>query len=217
MTKYWCTIMKSKYFIFDLDDTLAYEVDYLKSAYKEIALLLKDDLLFNEMLSSYKNKEDVFAKLEAKYRIPKKQLLETYRTHFPDISLVEGASEILQKIKSQGYLLGLITDGRSVTQRNKLKALNIDRFFDKIIISEEFGSEKPEVKNFIAFEREDIEEYIYIADNVKKDFIAPNKLGWTTICLLDNGSNIHKQSFNYSSEFLPKLKIGKLSELETFI
>ena len=28
---------------------------------------------------------------------------------------------------------------------------------------------------------------------MEKDFIAPNKLGWTTVCLLDNGMNIHKQ------------------------
>lgn len=29
--------MKNKYIIFDLDDTLTYEIDYLKSAYYEIA------------------------------------------------------------------------------------------------------------------------------------------------------------------------------------
>jgi putative hydrolase of the HAD superfamily len=42
--------MKDKYFIFDLDDTLVYELDYLKSAYKEIALSLEDEKLFYQML-----------------------------------------------------------------------------------------------------------------------------------------------------------------------
>ena len=35
--KYWLKIMSKKYIVFDLDDTLYYEIDYLKSAYQEIA------------------------------------------------------------------------------------------------------------------------------------------------------------------------------------
>jgi putative hydrolase of the HAD superfamily len=56
-------------------------------------------------------------------------------------------------------------------------------------------------------------EYIYIADNVKKDFITPNKLGWTTICLFDKGQNIHKQNFNLENEYLPHFIINSFDEI----
>ena len=55
--------------------------------------------------------------------------------------------------------------------------------------------------------------FIYIGDNTKKDFIAPNKLGWETICLRDNGLNIHQQNFNLDSSFLPKYMINNLAEI----
>ena len=39
-------------------------------------------------------------------------------------------------------------------------------------------------------------DFIYVGDNPDKDFIAPKTLGWETICLKDDGSNIHKQDFS---------------------
>jgi len=57
------------------------------------------------------------------------------------------------------------------------------------------------------------ENYIYIADNPNKDFITPNKLGWTTICLLDRGQNIHKQNFNLNKDFLPQSSINSFDEI----
>ena len=89
--------------------------------------------------------------------------------------------------------------------------------FDKIIISEELGSSKPDERNFTFFLEEQACEYFYIADNVKKDFITPNKLGWTTVCLLDSGKNIHPQNFNISEEYLPKFRINKIIELKILI
>lgn len=209
--------MKAKYVIFDLDDTLMYEIDYLKSAYQEIAEFLDKDkqtLLFDTMIAKYEQGENVFDYLVHSYpTLSNEQLLEMYRSHVPKVVLNEGANDLLMQIKINGYKLGLITDGRSITQRNKLKALEIEELFDKIIISEEFGSTKPDERNFKAFLENDIDEYFYIADNPKKDFITPNKLGWTSICLLDKGYNIHAQNFDVASEFLPKVKVKILEEI----
>lgn len=209
--------MKAKYIIFDLDDTLMYEIDFLKSAFKEIADFIdkkNQEELFKLMLIKYHEGENVFDFLINNYtNFSKEQLLQMYRNHFPNVSLNEGADDLLKKIKSKGYKLGLITDGRSVTQRNKLKALKIEDLFDKIIVSEEFGSTKPDERNFKIFLENDIEEYYYIADNTKKDFVTPNKLGWTSICLLNQGNNIHTQNFDLEQKFLPKIIINSLSEL----
>lgn len=209
--------MKTKYIIFDLDDTLIYEIDFLKSAYKEIAEKLdkrNQQILFQKMLLLYEEGENVFKFLTKTYsKFTKYQLLLIYRNHFPIIKLNEGALELLNVCKSKGYKLGLITDGRSVTQRNKLKALEIEELFDKIIISEEFGSTKPDDRNFNVFIQDEISEYFYIADNPIKDFVIPNRYGWTSICLKDKGYNVHLQQFDKAAEFKPKICVETLKEV----
>ena len=95
--------------------------------------------------------------------------------------------------------LGIITDGYSIPQRNKFCALQLDRFIkeDDLIISEEFGTEKPSKKNYLFFQHKYVNaDFVYVGDNIKKDFVSPNRLGWKTVCLLDDGRNIHRQDFD---------------------
>ena len=211
--------MKPKYIVFDLDDTLTYEIDYLKSGFQEIASQIcsekeKAAKLYEQMLAVYQEGGNAFAYVCGRYpTLSREELLEVYRYHFPSITLIEGAQEVLNWCKQHCYKVGLITDGRERTQRNKLKALGIEAFFDKIVISESFGSTKPDVRNYQAFATEGISEYYYIADNPAKDFIAPNALKWTSICLLDQGKNIHPQDFQVAPAQLPTYRIKKLKEL----
>lgn len=208
--------MNPKTIVFDLDDTLVKEIDYLKSAFEEIAFFLdsNDASLFKTMFEWYQNKENVFQNLEKRYVKAEKQLLiKMYRNHFPNFNPNSEAKQILIEFKKQGYFLGLITDGYSITQRNKIRALEIDDLFDLIIISEEFGSEKPNPNNFEIFHQFKTEEYYYIGDNVSKDFLTPNQLSWKSICILDDGNNIHKQNFDKERVYLPSQTIQNLSEL----
>ncbi len=209
--------MKSKTIVFDLDDTLVHEIDYLKSAFIEIAqkVDVNDKGLYIEMLKWYGNKENVFQNLVERYPIITiAELKQLYRNHFPDFSQYTKVKSYLYELKSKGYNLGLITDGFSVTQRNKIKSLGIEELFDLIIISEEFGSEKPNEKNYKIFHQFNTDEYFYIGDNVSKDFFAPNLLGWKTICLLDDGKNIHKQDFNKEIVYLPQCKVEDLQQIQ---
>lgn len=202
--------MKSKCVVFDLDDTLCYEIDYLKSAYREIAALLPNDE-YEKMLLKFENGENVFEYLEKNYSLNRNELLLIYRNHFPDLNLVSGAKDLFQFCKENKYYLGLISDGRSVTQRNKLKAMKIEDVFNKVIISEEVGTEKPNIRNYEFF-LGTAKEYFYIGDNFKKDFVTPNKMGWTTVALLDNGKNIHSQKEFLAKEYCPKYQIRNLLE-----
>lgn len=207
--------MGSKTVVFDLDDTLTSEIDFLKSAYKEIAIKLdeKNASLYSEMLNWYFKGENVFQRLVDIYSVCLSDLLLMYRTHLPNLTCDEDTKWVLTKLKKEGYQLGIITDGRSITQRNKLKALGLIHFFNDLIISEEFGSEKMNPNNFMFFHKNKSDQYYYIGDNPKKDFINPNKLGWITICLLDKGENIHKQNFNLPRDFLPLYTIENIREL----
>lgn len=212
--------MEKKTLVFDLDDTLVKEIDYLKSAFAAIAAHVDqgNPTLFDEMFGWYQAKEDVFGNLENRFQKPlKDELKQFYRTHIPNFNPLSENRNLLIDLKNDGHYLGLVTDGFSVTQRNKIRALDIENLFDLIVVSEEFGSEKPDERNFAVFSRFNTGRYFYISDNVKKDFIAPNKLGWTTVCLLDNGENIHTQDFNKELIYLPTEKIHDLSELKSII
>ena len=204
---------------FDLDDTLYNELDYLISAYTEIAKKLEKSewlVLLARMLSMYRDNENVFDVINIEYKVSHKKLLEWYRNHIPSIQLFNGALELINEIKSKNGKLCVITDGRSLTQRNKLNSLKIDNLFDKIIISEEIGSTKPSIKNFTVIEQSFPNcSYLYIADNLKKDFIAPNQLGWSSIGLLDKGKNIHNTAGAYilNKNNRPKKLIRELTDI----
>src|SRR5690554_5531354 len=119
--------MKNKYvFVFDLDDTLYKEIDFLKSAYICIASKIdkqNSSTLYQSMLEDYYAGENVFKILNQYYpQYTINKLLELYRGHHPNITLDSDTSSMLKYLKSYGET-GLITDGRSITQRNKIKAL----------------------------------------------------------------------------------------------
>lgn len=205
--------------VFDLDDTLYSEEDYVLSAYRHIsAELSKETGLehFGEMCDFRKNGLNPLDAILDRYRFSMDvgALVELYRFHLPKIELRDGVKRLLDQIKEKGIPLGLVTDGRSRTQRNKLIGLGIDGYFDSIVISEEFGSEKPSVANFLAFSTcFSCSSYWYVGDNWAKDFLGPNQLGWNSVCLVDDGRNIHKKPAKIAEEFHPKYSITKLNEL----
>lgn len=223
-------IMKdSLVFVFDLDDTLYKEIDFLKSAYVEISEYLQPytnvvaHTIYNVLITTYNNGGNPFkAVLEAFHlceTVKITTLLDIYRNHKPNITLAPSAKVLLEYLKVNAFKIGLITDGRSQQQRSKLEALGLYTYFDDLIISEEFGSEKPHINNFKFYEDKYGKacKYVYIGDNTKKDFVTPNQLGWTSICLLDNTLNIHKQSFDLADNYLPLFKINDLKEVPNIL
>ncbi len=207
--------------VFDLDDTLYKEETFVESAYKYIANKLENDLgqnIYNEMLALRKSRKVVLDVIKAKYSFKAsiQDLVHDYRFHFPEINLSEGALVLLEKLKKNNQHIGLMTDGRSLSQRNKIKSLNIEKYFDYILISEEFGSEKPSKNNYQFFvDNFPSTQYVYIGDNFNKDFVSANELNWLTIGLLDNGQNIHKQNKDLPITYLPKRTITSLKEIKT--
>jgi putative hydrolase of the HAD superfamily len=217
--------------IFDLDDTLYYEIDFLKSAYFEIANSLAEleeikscaEEIFEKMFQLFEDKENVFENIVDKYNISSftvKDLISKYRNHVPYISLSLNTINILNYLKDNNIEMGIITDGRSKQQRSKINALGLDKYIKYTIISEEIGTEKPNLKNYKIiedkFRGEDITFY-YVGDNLQKDFVTPNKLGWVTVCLRDKGFNIHSQEIEVPKEYKPAFTIESMYCLRDII
>lgn len=211
-------INKSSVICIDLDDTIFKEIYFFRSGVFSS---------FNHFLGIKLPYDSEFLKLNSLWiefivkscEISKEDVLSYYREHIPNIRLPEDSRLFLNKAKKNNIPIVLISDGRSITQRNKLFSLEIIDFFDFIVISEEIGSEKPCLNNFKKVE--DFygtkKKYLYIGDNTSKDFIGPNNLNWSTICLLDNGINIHPQNFNQDLLYLPKVKVSNLKEINFII
>lgn len=221
-------VTRNKVVVFDLDDTLYKEIDYLKSAYYEIADWFRNHYdiygLWGEMLRYYGEKKDVFQEIIDFYKRPieKEFLLDMYRAHQPNIQLDDDTRFVLDYLKkSEGYEIAIITDGRSLTQRNKAKALGLYQYLGDeldMLVSEEHGYEKPDRYAYEMVEAFFPQcEYVYVGDNPKKDFLAPNRMRWNTICLLDDGRNIHKQDFGLPNDYLPKWRIGNMKDIIAYI
>lgn len=226
--------MANRLVCFDLDDTLYKEIDYLKSAYREISVYAighcQEDSMplaakaYATMFAAYLDGENAFEKLNIflGLDIPVREYLKIYRGHFPDITLSMDTVLTLDALKSSGYVIGLISDGRSLQQRNKIGALGLQRWIraEDMVISEEFGHEKPCLDNYKLFESRfpECEEFVYVGDNPVKDFIAPNILGWRTICLKDDGRNIHRQDFDtISVSAQPETIVKSLPEIFLYL
>ncbi len=204
--------------VFDLDDTLYNEVDYLRSAYMAFAKELEPESwqqLFAHIFSLYRNNLDAFEFISTTYNITKTDLISSYRNHVPHIKPFDGVFRTFDKIKGKNAKISIITDGRKLTQMNKINALGLAPYLDYIVISEEIGSEKPNKINYKAIEeRFNKTSYYYIADNTKKDFVTPNGMGWQTIALVDRGLNIHANAHvQKEQEYLPHNYIFTFSEL----
>lgn len=219
--------------VFDLDDTLYKEAEYVESGIRAVAADAEEAgiMTASQAYSLIKSASDTASGFDrlAAYALQSdksevfdiQQILAIYRNHTPDISLPPDVHMLMERLKSENKAMGLITDGRSIAQRSKIKALGLDRYIssDNILISQEIGADKRWPTAFEEIMRRNPEEssFVYVGDNPEKDFLWPNRLGWLTVMLLDTDhTNIHPQaipSLNPDIDYNARHFIKRLSEL----
>ena len=184
--------------VFDLDDTLYSEREYWYSGMRVVSETVShlygcssDEC--QRILTA--DSPDPFGQLVDHLGLApkvKESLINIYRFHEPSIKLYPSAQSLINRLLGSEPV-AILTDGRSITQRLKVKSLGLEGI--PLYISEEFCSEKPESKRFTQIEKDlPGDRFVYIGDNPAKDFEAPNALGWKTIGLLNAGHNIHIQT-----------------------
>jgi putative hydrolase of the HAD superfamily len=95
------------------------------------------------------------------------------------VQLAPGVRESLTRIAGQ-WKLGLVSNGTSATQRAKLRALALDTLFDPVVISEEVGFRKPEVRIFelaIANWRVPASSVLFVGDDPISDIAGARSAG----------------------------------------
>jgi len=217
--------------IFDLDDTLYDELQYCKSGFRAVA-----ESLVEKKGASF-DAERIFETLNEQFRSGDRtkifnaalerlnigydrqliaELVRVYRNHRPQINLPQDAGTTLEKL-SKDYRLAMLTDGFMPAQRLKVEALKIARYFECIIYTEELGREywKPSQTGFKRLlEKMQItaDSAAYIADNVEKDFIAPNSLRMMTVQII-RAERIRPASVPCKPEAAPRHIIKTLTQL----
>ena len=185
--------------IFDLDDTLYDEIDYCKSGFAAVADRLTAlpgapgpqhvfELLWKHFCAG--NRDTTFNATLDELGIAYdaeliRTLVQVYRNHKPNITLPQESKKVLLVLQGN-YALGLLTDGFLPAQQLKVEALGLHKLFQCITYTEQLGRQywKPSP---VGFEKmlqtlsAKPENAAYVADNEQKDFIAPNRMGMTTI------------------------------------
>lgn len=172
--------------IFDLDDTLYSEKDYVRSGYRSVAALLPEvEDAQGKLWKAFEEGRPAIDHVleQAGLQDRKEQCLLAYRTHQPEICLYDGVKELLASLRSRGIRIGIVTDGRPEGQRAKLKALGLYDLVDSVLITDELGGSQFRKPNDLAFRimqgrfAVPYGNMMYVGDNPRKDFQAPRALG----------------------------------------
>jgi len=184
--------------VFDLDDTLIAERDYVASGFAVVGEWVNSNWnaagfapaalacfaagirgkIFNEALAA--------CGLDA---TPERiaQLVQIYRAHVPTLDLQPDAADVLTWAKER-FRLAVISDGPLISQQNKVQAVRLAEIVPQIILTDAWGREfwKPSRRAFeevMGQGERPAQGFVYIADNPRKDFLAPRALGWRSVRL----------------------------------
>jgi putative hydrolase of the HAD superfamily len=213
--------------VFDLDDTLYPEREYIRSGFRAVGEWAEQRLGLSQAIV----RAELQALFDADFRgdtfqwwLSERGLTESlleemvriFRTHTPRIVLSPDAERVLDELKP-GYRLGLVTEGRRENQQAKIRALGLKRWFSAVVIlgEEERAEWKPSRKPFdrmLGMLSVAGEEAVYVGDNPRKDFRGAREAGMATI-RIRRPEGLHAQDEPASPADAPDREINSLERL----
>jgi putative hydrolase of the HAD superfamily len=189
--------------VFDIDDTLYLERDYVRSGFAAVGAWALAELGAADL------GDRAWAAFEAGVRgrildealaacgVPANgqlvpQLVDVYRSHTPTIDLLDDVRAWLSDRRAD-VALAVVTDGPTASQRAKAAALGLEGWADPVIVTEELGPGRCK-PHPAAFECVEAAAGLagaacaYVADNPTKDFGGPRSRGWRTVRVRREGS-----------------------------
>ena len=96
---------------------------------------------------------------------------------------------VLSEMKRKGYPLAIVSNAQKVFSLDEIRMTGMDRFFDHVLLSTQFGFAKPDPRLFsiaCALLGTLPANTVYIGDNAEKDIIGPKEIGMQMILLERN-------------------------------
>jgi putative hydrolase of the HAD superfamily len=214
--------------VFDLDDTLYPERDYVRGGFEAAAgwaatsLGMELDAVFGELWEMFEAgvRGDTFDRWLGRHghaREGNRQaMIAAYRGHQPRLEPHPDVLPTLEALRGS-VRLGLITEGARVVQEAKLAALGLRPWFDKIVVLGEDEREdwKPSPRPFERWlEGSSIEPAaaIYLGDNPVKDFLGARRAGWAS-ARVRRSDGLHRDEVPAAAETRPDWEIADLQSL----
>lgn len=171
--------------------------------------------------NGYRKKSELFGEIKSRYPLKNpdtsiKDLLDFWFSEFFKCTvLMDSAIEVLEAIKDNGYLLGLITNGSIRSQNGKLDFVKIREYFDDIIVSDEVRLKKPDQQIFtLALDKLGVaaEDSWYVGDHPVNDVYGARQAGLTSVWFegpMEWDSTVDKPEYTigHLRELLPILDI----------
>lgn len=190
--------------IFDLDDTL-YEYEYLNeqainAVCKKFSHILNvsEKRVFDAFeygkyqtkntmhdCASRHNRMIYFQKTSEYLNLnPVEYTFSMYETYWnyilENMKLYPGVLQLFKRLKDNQIKIAICTDLTVNIQHKKLKKLDIWKYLDVLVTSEEADAEKPDPRMFkLVLQKLGIEatEALYVGDSIKKDIIGADSMG----------------------------------------
>ena len=125
--------------------------------------------------------------------------------------MIEDAEEICQWLQGR-YRLFIISNGVAKTQKKRLKAAGLDKYFEQIFVSEEVGAQKPS-KEFFTYVEKHIPEFdkdkaLIIGDSYSSDIKGGLEYGIDTCWFIKEGEKeqVQGEKSTYRISRLKQLK-----------
>lgn len=198
---------------FDLDDTLYDTSGFAKLARKaainvmiDAGLPLSSDEAYKmlkeiikEKGSNYDKHFNVLTKRvfgEEKPLLIALGMITYHNVKFALLRLFPETMSTLIYLKSKGYHLGVISNGVTIKQWEKLIRLGLHHFFDEVVTSQEAGVEKPDERIFqLALDRMGCkaEKSVMIGNKFSDDISGAINIGMSTILVNSNLTEKEKE------------------------
>lgn len=142
------TFFDYQLYIFDFDNTLYAERDYLFAAYQQIEIVLNTKGLADFLKSEFDNhgREKLFNKLIKRFSLSESEIekclyvLRTVQLSSP-LLFIPGTVTLLNILRTQSKTLVLLTNGNVLQQKNKLQQLETDiyQWFEEVVFANEIA------------------------------------------------------------------------------
>ena len=186
---------------FDVDDTLLDTSTFAETARKAAIELMVDNglpldkdeaygvlkTIIRQKGSNYGKHFNILTEVVLGHEDPMLVALGMITYHNVKIALLRPFAETIDTLiylKCQGYRLGVISNGITIKQWEKLVRLNVYSFFDEVITSEEVGAKKPDKLIYDVALRKmngDPEKSIMIGNKFKEDALGAVNAGMSAI------------------------------------
>lgn len=181
--------------VFDLDDTLFLERDYVRSGFDAVGDWVRGqrglegfaETAWHAFESGVRGQIFDLALQRLGVEVTPAivaDLVNCYRQHTPVIGLLDDARACLERLG--GHTLGVVTDGPVASQRAKARVLGVEHWAAVAVFTGELGEglSKPHPRAFELVQEatgQGGRRCVYLADNPAKDFAGPHVLGWATV------------------------------------